>query len=827
MARLLYQFAYRLLAAVLVLAIGTGAAGANTSGVLAPVASFTASQTSVTPGQVITFDAGSSLDAWGARQLEYRWDLRSSFQWTAWSGSPTIRASFLQGGDYVVRLEVRDRTGRVDETKTLVHVSTLTAGGVPLGQFAAVPTTGTLDTDFQFVITKLASGIGTQIPLLDVRWDWEGDGTWDTDWSRSRVFFHTFATPGSKEVRLQIRDQNSLTTTEKGYYVVGQEDDKYRDKVIGRITVGSDVTPQASLQTWPVQGEVGTIVHFNAAGSLRAASYRFDFEGDGVWDTGFGGPVTEHRYDTIGIFNAVVEARSAGQGWSDTTSRQVTITGTTQPLAPTAKLTARNLTHNLKNGTGEDAVLLGVLQDEIAFSAGGSTDPDGAASALSARWDYEGDGRWDTPFAPAKEARHRYTTEDTYHPTVEILDASGYRAQTKITLQIVRNTPPTARLTVREKLGTVKTTFHFDAGASTDDQSDTRQLLARWDYNGDGVWDTEFATAKTATYTYPRVGRYRPAVQLRDHAGLLATATTDLEVAKPGPPRAAFVLTPQVGTFATNFQLDASGSADPSGVGGPLSYRWDFHAGDRDVQYDTSWQSSPKTTVRYKTTGWQGVRLAVRNRAGDTAETYQKVFIHPASPYLALLAQRGALTDTDPERPVTRAELAKMLVKAAGGRSGVRPQAGQVFTDVPGQAWYAPFAATAVQRGWLATRGRFAFQPEGTVSRAELARAAVAALYPRVAVAAATGPNFRTPFVDVPSNSAELRFATVVKADGLLLDDPAMFYPEKAATRAEAAVMLGKLLEKYDVPRLRTAWTAVGVAQQFAARLFGANLLAN
>lgn len=42
--------------------------------------------------------------------------------------------------------------------------------------------------------------------LLEVRWDWDGDGTWDTDWSGDMVVEHTFPAPGTYDVRLEVRD---------------------------------------------------------------------------------------------------------------------------------------------------------------------------------------------------------------------------------------------------------------------------------------------------------------------------------------------------------------------------------------------------------------------------------------------------------------------------------------------------------------------------------------------------------------------------------------------------------------------------------------------
>lgn len=57
---------------------------------------------------------------------------------------------------------------------------------------------------------------------LEVRCDWEGDGTWDTNWSTTKVIQHRYAEPGGYRLRLEVRDTSGLISeTEKGLTVVG------------------------------------------------------------------------------------------------------------------------------------------------------------------------------------------------------------------------------------------------------------------------------------------------------------------------------------------------------------------------------------------------------------------------------------------------------------------------------------------------------------------------------------------------------------------------------------------------------------------------------
>lgn len=49
-------------------------------------------------------------------------------------------------------------------------------------------------------------------PHLLVRWDWEADGNWDTDWSQSKVASHVYRRSGNHTIVLQVKDSDGLVT---------------------------------------------------------------------------------------------------------------------------------------------------------------------------------------------------------------------------------------------------------------------------------------------------------------------------------------------------------------------------------------------------------------------------------------------------------------------------------------------------------------------------------------------------------------------------------------------------------------------------------------
>jgi hypothetical protein len=64
------------------------------------------------------------------------------------------------------------------------------------------PATGTAITDFTFD----ASGSTAGRRALEYRWDWDGDGAWDTEWSSESVVTHRFTDGDTVTVNVQARE---------------------------------------------------------------------------------------------------------------------------------------------------------------------------------------------------------------------------------------------------------------------------------------------------------------------------------------------------------------------------------------------------------------------------------------------------------------------------------------------------------------------------------------------------------------------------------------------------------------------------------------------
>ena len=180
----------------------------------------------------------------------------------------------------------------------------------------------------------------------------------------------------------------------------------------------------------------------------------------------------------------------------------------------------------------------------FSFTAQASDDHD-SASSIQVRWDWTGDGNWDTAWSTTKTASHRYSTAGNKTVVVEAIDSGGLTSTQSHVVQVTAppppppppppNAPPTVDFTWTPNSGNTSTVFGFSATAA-DDHDSSSSIQVRWDWNGDGTWDTPWSTTQTATHTFSAAGDYSVIVQAVDSGGLTAIQSHVVSVTTPPPP---------------------------------------------------------------------------------------------------------------------------------------------------------------------------------------------------------------------------------------------------------------------------------------------------
>lgn len=68
--------------------------------------------------------------------------------------------------------------------------------------------------------------------------------------------------------------------------------------------------------------------------------------------------------------------------------------------------------------------------------------------------------------------------------------------------------------------------IEFDASRSWDFCDKDDELLIRFDFEGDGIWDTDYQTNKIEHHIYDKPGYYKPTIELKDTSGLISNYQT-------------------------------------------------------------------------------------------------------------------------------------------------------------------------------------------------------------------------------------------------------------------------------------------------------------
>jgi len=168
----------------------------------------------------------------------------------------------------------------------------------------------------------------------------------------------------------------------------------------------------------------------------------------------------------------------------------------------------------------------GTVDTVFAFDASGVSDLEDVEEDLQVRWDWESDSIFDTEFTTNKTAQHKFDIGGTYYVTMEVKDTRGLTNRTTEFLRVAwPNRAPTASFNVSPDGGYLQDIFIFDASSSSDPEDKNSDLLCRWDFEGDGTWDTEYSKTKSVQHQYSSPGFYEVVLEVKDSEGETNQAT--------------------------------------------------------------------------------------------------------------------------------------------------------------------------------------------------------------------------------------------------------------------------------------------------------------
>jgi PKD repeat protein len=345
-----------------------------------PMASPTASSTTVEPGQSITFDGSGSSDPDGTITA-YEWDFGDG---TTATGQQ-VTHTYADSGSYAATLTVTDDDGATASNSVSITVQ----GNDSLIASASASPSEVLTGE---PVTFDGSGSSaSNSTITSYEWDF-GDGTTAT----GQQVTHTYDTGGEFTATLTVTADDGDTAT---------------DTVTTNVTDNDPPTAVPSVESSTT--EVGVALAFNGSGSSdpdgSIASYEWDF-GDGGTGTG---AFTTHAYSAPGEYTATLTVTD-DDGATATSSVTITVD---ENDAPTASASA--------NSDSVDP------DTDITFDGSGSSDPDG--SIASYEWDFDGDG---TVEATGEQVTTQFSESGEKTVTLTVTDDDGATATDTVTVTV-------------------------------------------------------------------------------------------------------------------------------------------------------------------------------------------------------------------------------------------------------------------------------------------------------------------------------------------------------------------------------------------------------
>ncbi|HQP70883.1 MAG TPA: PKD domain-containing protein [Clostridiales bacterium] len=536
-----------------------------------------------------------------AADIEYQWDFNGDgkidTEWledTPWydaSGNQIVtyasrnvsKFKFDSDGTYTTRVYIREV--RSDKNIYLGSWSRQTVVGQLVGVNILVNSSNSrlIDTfTFNAGVTNVDDG-----DVLKYRWDFDNNGSWDTDWLDEK--------PLTKSKYASLSEDTSWKYKTSGVYtavvqVKEVRTDGYEEIIVDSYSQAVTVNPVTPAITYiPAAGGtmLDTYVLTATVSDIEKGTnleYRWDFNGDTTWDKDWSSDISgSYKYPANAVYNAIVEIREK-RGTDDiitvgTYNQTVNVGVTPPPVTITVSpVTARFI-------------------DTFKFNASMENVADG--DSLYYKWDYENDGTYDTGWLPEKSTALKYTSSSTdaiwkydttgnYNVRLAVKEKRTDGTEVMVVIDNTTNvtvTGVTATVNVTPTTGSLLETYSFSADIASLEKD--IKLEYRWDFDNNGSWDAGWDSLNTAQYKYKVNGVYDPTVEIRESRtdGFISVGTYSYAGLSVGVlPAITINVNPLNARFIDTYNFTAGMTNVDDGDS--LLYRWDF---ENDGVYDTGW----------------------------------------------------------------------------------------------------------------------------------------------------------------------------------------------------------------------------------------------
>lgn len=586
---------------------------------------------SLSPGSgdrqtVFTLDASQSQNARGNTQnLEYQFRVDQFSSRTPYSRTPRITFRASRTGTLTAEVRVRDiNTGATSVAAQRYIVRENQQREVQI----RVSNTNPLEGD-SVTYEAVVFGNGITRSELQSRWDFNSDGRFDTNFRGSLIASDTPA-PGRAFPTVEVKFPDGSTIIERGFEVNTSNTRRDQGNSTNFITTDRRGLKKPVIEVTPLSQVIkeNTNVTFDGSKTelLQNSFLEWVVESRTIRDQ----EKINYTFRTSGS-KTVTLRHCLVDNPTYCLESSVDIEVETKPNDQYLTLFWNNLSDQGRTQKRNDYALI-TASDEVRITVRPQGQPSVRQSFLY-RWDFEGDGAWDTDFQEETSVEHRYHQPGNYVAVVEGLPSVTTRNFKSLTaflpVYVERNRAPFGDFDFQQSNNFVGERVTYTAVVK--DPESGNRVDVRFDSDADGVWDSDFRQQRSWWWIYDTPGVYNVRMQIRDPQGRLEEVTKPMTILPMPTPQTQVKVSHRSQTENGSIRLDASES-----VGRKLTYEWTVQ-GRRDIKLQGA-----QTNLRL-TAGDYQVQLVIRDRLGASDSVVFPVSFVPATTQTNRAPMAGAI----------------------------------------------------------------------------------------------------------------------------------------------------------------------------------------
>jgi outer membrane protein assembly factor BamB len=324
----------------------------------------------------------------------------------------------------------------------------------PTAQFSVAPTQPVTGT----TVTFDASNSSDESEIVNYEWDFTGDGTTD---ATGRQVTHTYDEEGTYTITLTVTDSDGATATTTQTVTVSAPEETEQD---------TDTSGSTTFSYTPSAPRVDTTVTFDAnnfPSDATAASYEWDFDGDGTADA-FGSTV-RHIFSSGGTQTVTLTAELESGG-TETARRSVLVNTPPEPAFTVSPSPA-------------------IIEEPTTFDAEETIDSTG--SIRSYEWDFDGDGTVDKT---GRAVTHTFSERGRPTVTLRATDSQGVTATQSRSITVQR----AAEFSLQLRDTTITPDEQTTAAITVNSLLGSERLFTQLALDVPSGWDVSFVNASSS-----------------------------------------------------------------------------------------------------------------------------------------------------------------------------------------------------------------------------------------------------------------------------------------------------------------------------------------